>query len=62
LEGANRLFGEMPQRSSNVVVFSEEIGPESGDLLRNSLQGLPHLALILAAVALEGFAEDRPLW
>lgn len=59
LEEADRLFGRMLQRSSKVGLFSEEIDPESGDLLGNYPQGLPHLALIRAAVSLETSVENR---
>jgi GH15 family glucan-1,4-alpha-glucosidase len=59
IDEARALFERIVGYANDVGLLSEEIEPESGDLLGNYPQGFTHLALIRSALALKR-AEERP--
>jgi alpha,alpha-trehalase len=57
VEGARRLFEHTLGHASDLGLLSEQIDPDSGELLGNFPQGFSHLGVILSALAIAE-AED----
>lgn len=53
LEEARRVFERAAETGNDLGLFSEEYDPQGGAMLGNFPQGLTHLSLIAAAVAIE---------
>ena len=54
---AEEVFEKLLRRANDVGLFSEEVDPDTGELLGNFPQALTHIGLMNAALCLS--AEDR---
>ena len=59
-EEATDLFDRLCRRGNDVGLLSEEVDPESGELLGNFPQALSHAALVQAALALQRTERQGP--
>jgi GH15 family glucan-1,4-alpha-glucosidase len=60
IEEAQRVFKKALSAGNDLSLFSEEYDPQTGEMLGNFPQGLTHLSLIAAVVALDGVNAGRP--
>ncbi|MGH7691605.1 MAG: glycoside hydrolase family 15 protein, partial [Candidatus Dormibacteria bacterium] len=56
---ARDLFERLASHGNDLGLFSEELDPESGELLGNFPQAFTHLAIVNAAAHLERAAQNR---
>jgi len=59
LAPARALFERLTAHGNDLGLFSEELDPDSGELLGNFPQAFTHLAIVNAAAHLERAAQNR---
>ena len=60
LDEAQEIFQHALTTGNDLLLFSEEYDTDAGEMLGNFPQGLTHLSLITAAVALAEMEDGRP--
>jgi GH15 family glucan-1,4-alpha-glucosidase len=60
LAEAHKVFKRSMHMANEIGIFCEDYDPATGEMLGNMPQGLTHLSLITAALAIQGGAHERP--
>ena len=59
MDDAERVFAHLLQHANPLGLFSEDIDPDSGELLGNFPQAYTHVGLIHAAITISQLLDAR---